>query len=85
MFYSYLFILKEVGGRLLEDASDDEVSEVKEADLHELQHIVHSLNNLEGSWSNWGKFRYETTNAILKYLQNNTSLMETVNYENTRF
>lgn len=76
MFYSYLFVLKEVGGRLLLDASDDEVSEVREADLVELQQIANSLNNLEGSWTNWGKFRYETTNEILKYLKNNTYLME---------
>lgn len=75
MFYSYLFVLREIGGRLLVDSSDDEVSEVWEADLTELGQIVYNLNNIEGSWSNWGKFRYETSNAILKYLESNASVL----------
>lgn len=67
-FYSYLFILREKGGRLLLDAIDDEVSEVKEVDLEELKVIVENLNNIKGKWVDWGKFRYTTTNAILQYL-----------------
>lgn len=75
MFYSYLFILKEIGGRLLIDASDDEVSEIWEANLKELGEIVKDLNNIEGGWSDWGKFRYETSNAILKYLESNSKTL----------
>lgn len=69
MFYSYLFVLKETGGRLLVDASDDEISEIKEVNIEELEIVVNSLNNIQGRWRDWGKFRYETTNAILRYLK----------------
>lgn len=68
-FYSYLFILKEVAGNLLVDAADDEVSEIIEADLQTLESIVHTLNSIQGQWSDWGKFRYESSNAILEYLK----------------
>lgn len=71
MFYSYLFILKETGGRLLVDASDDEISEVKEVDIDGLEQVVNSLGSITGRWSDWGKFRYVTTNAILEYLREN--------------
>lgn len=67
-FFSYLFILREKGGNLLLDATDDEVSEVLEADLEKFKNIVENLNNIKGKWSDWGKFRYATSNAILKYL-----------------
>jgi 8-oxo-dGTP diphosphatase len=68
MFYSYLFILKEVGGRLLEDALDDEISRIKEVDIEGLRQVVESLYNAPGSWADWGKFRYITSNAILSFL-----------------
>lgn len=70
MFYSYLFILREKGGRLLEDASDDEVSQVREVDMTELELTARGLLNLKGRWSDWGRFRYETTNAVLEFLRN---------------
>jgi len=69
MFYSYLFILDEVGGRLLEDASDDEVSEVREVDIDQLAEIAESLRNIKGKWRDWGQFRYVTTNAVVKQLE----------------
>lgn len=69
MFYSYIFILDEKDGRLLEDASDDEISEVREVDLDGLEKIVASLDKIEGKWSDWGRFRYATSNAVLKYLR----------------
>ncbi len=72
MFYSYLFILKESGGRLLEDAEDDEISEVKEADLKEFQEALGILKNICGKWEDWGRFRYETSRAVLNYLRNNS-------------
>ncbi|MCX7712026.1 MAG: NUDIX hydrolase [Clostridia bacterium] len=68
-FFSYLFILKEKSGRLLEDASDDEVSEVREVDVGGLEEIALSLNRIEGEWSDWGKFRYITTNEIYQILK----------------
>lgn len=69
MFYSYIFILDEIGGRLLMDASDDEISGVREADIGELEEIVRSLDSINGKWHDWGKFRYITSNAVLNYLK----------------
>lgn len=69
MFYSYVFILDEVRGRLLEDASDDEVSEIREVDKEGLAQIAQSLYDLKGKWQDWGKFRYVTTNAALQWLE----------------
>jgi ADP-ribose pyrophosphatase len=69
MFYSYLFILDEKKGRLLLDASDDEISEVKEVYPSELYFYINKLNNIVGKWSDWGKFRFTTSNAILKLLE----------------
>lgn len=69
MFYSYIFILDETGGRLLLDASDDEIDEIREVDLDGLEEIVGALDKIEGKWSDWGRFRYATSNAVLKYLR----------------
>jgi 8-oxo-dGTP diphosphatase len=69
MFYSYIFILDETGGRLLEDASDDEISEVREVSLEELRQIADSLGRIPGRWNDWGRFRYVTTYAAFKFLR----------------
>ncbi|MCX7922740.1 MAG: NUDIX hydrolase [Clostridia bacterium] len=71
MFYSYMFILKETGGRLLLDASDDEISEVREVNIEGLSEVLSTLKDLPGKWNDWGRFRYETTNAIFKFLTSN--------------
>lgn len=70
MFYSYLFLLREVSGRLLLDATDDEVSEIREVKIEELEEIARLLRNIDGKWADWGNFRFETTNAYIKYLKN---------------
>lgn len=69
MFYSYVFILAETGGRLLEDASDDEVSAISEIGLDELEKIVDELGNIQGKWKDWGKFRHVTSGAVLDFLR----------------
>ena len=69
MFYSYIFILDEVGGRLLEDASDDEISEIREVDMNGLAKIVRSLEGIKGKWQDWGQFRSITSNAVLQHLK----------------
>ncbi len=69
MFYSYIFILDEIGGRLLEDASDDEISSIREVDLSGLEIIAADLDSIKGKWHDWGKFRYITTSAVLRYLK----------------
>lgn len=68
MFYSYLFIMEEKGGKLLEDATDDEVSEIREVDLTQLKETALELLKIENRWKDWGKFRYESTNAIAECL-----------------
>lgn len=71
MFYSYVFILKEKAGRLLEDASDDEVSGVKEMDLEELKQAAILLSEIKGKWSDWGNFRHASTMAVYNFLNTN--------------
>ena len=68
-FFHTFFILREKSGHLLEDASDDEVSEVKEIGLDELERIVDELDTIQGKWRDWGKFRYVTSGAVLKFLR----------------
>jgi len=68
MFYSYLFILKELKGRLLLDALDNEISDVKEVSLEELQFAVEKLNHIKDKWKDWGRFRYITSNGIIELL-----------------
>ena len=67
-FYSFLFHLKELSGRLLEDATDDEVCEVTEADCERLCALSQKLLTLENPWSDWGLFRNLTTSAIYDYM-----------------
>lgn len=74
MFYSYMFILSEKGGRLLQDASDDEISEVRVVNTDELAAIVAKLNGIRGKWSDWGRFRHVTSNAVLDALKKRTQL-----------
>lgn len=76
MFYSYLFILRETGGRLLEDASDDEVSEVREVGLGELDRMAAVLDDIQGKWRDWGKFRYVTSGAMAELLRNRVNLRD---------
>jgi 8-oxo-dGTP diphosphatase len=79
MFYSYVFILKETGGNLLLDATDDEVSEVKEVSLDELNGIKESLSSITGSWTDWGKFRFLSVKAAYSYLIEKRFMLE--NYD----
>lgn len=71
MFYSYVFIMREISGELLKDATDQEVSEVKLVGLTELSAVADKLMNIEGVWHDWGRFRYITTRAVYEYLSGN--------------
>lgn len=66
-FYSFLFHLRETGGRLLEDATDNEVSAIKEADRLVFEEVVQKLQCLPGKWKDWGVFRYVTTKEMADY------------------
>ncbi len=67
-FYSFFFHMKEAGGRLLEDATDQEVSEVLETGSEELYKLSENLLNLQKEWRDWGKFRYLTTHVVADYV-----------------
>jgi hypothetical protein len=61
--------MKETGGKLLTDATDDEVSKVNEVDIDTLFEVADNLSNITGKWQDWGKFRYVTTNAVARCLK----------------
>ncbi len=68
-FYSFLFHLREAGGRLLEDATDDEVSGVREVDAEQLEELSGQLLSIRPDWRDWGRFRHETTHAFVSYFK----------------
>ena len=65
-FYSYLFVIKEVSGNLISDATEDEISEYKEVDDKELEELVETLTSIEGGWRDWARFRAELIKFYLK-------------------
>lgn len=69
-FYSFVFLLDETGGRLLEDALEDEVCEVLEADQAGMERALERLKTFGDDiyWAEWGKFRYLTTAAAMHAL-----------------
>ncbi len=68
-FHSFLFHVKETGGRLMVDATDDEVSDVMEADQTILETLAHRLLHIREDWRDWGRFRHLTTAAISQYMR----------------
>lgn len=66
-FYSFLFHMKEIGGRILEDATEDEVSAYLEADAKLLYELTDRLLTIRPSWRDWGLFRHTTTSAVATY------------------
>ena len=69
IFNSYIFILKEIRGRLLLDSLDDEISDIKEATVEELEIIVEKLKQIKSRWKDWGRFRYITSKKIVELLK----------------
>ncbi|MBZ4647105.1 MAG: hypothetical protein JG777_2594 [Clostridia bacterium] len=67
-FYSYIFWLKETGGKILEDALEDEISEYKEVDKEQLLEIVNVLEKFQTEWKDWCRFRAQTTGFILQFM-----------------
>lgn len=68
-FHSFFFHLQEAGGELLIDATDDEVSEIKEVDADGLNRLSRHLADIEPGWKDWGAFRFLTTNVIADYAE----------------
>ncbi len=67
-FYSFVFVLKETGGNILEDATEDEICEYIEADKQQLEHISHNLETNTSNWHDWCSFRMQTTSFIIPYI-----------------
>lgn len=67
-FISFVFHLKETGGRILEDATEQEIRDFLEADPVTLQQICHNMETYQGSWQDWCQFRFQTTSFLLPYL-----------------
>lgn len=58
-FYSYLFGINEISGKLIEDATEDEISDYREIGIRELNDMASRLINIEGAWKDWCGFRSE--------------------------
>lgn len=58
-FYSYLFGITELSGNLIEDATEDEISDYREIGIKELNDMAARLINVEGAWKDWCGFRSE--------------------------
>lgn len=58
-FYSYLFGISELSGNLIQDATEDEISDYMEVDTEELKALGNKLRNTEGAWRDWCIFRSE--------------------------
>jgi hypothetical protein len=46
------------------------VSELREVEMAGLEEIANKLRSIDGKWADWGKFRFETTSAYVRYLKN---------------
>ena len=66
-FYSYLFIIKEISGNIIDDASEDEIADFKEVDFEGLIRLSAVLSSIEGGWRDWARFRTE----LIKFYINN--------------
>ena len=67
-FISFVFHLKETGGTILEDATEQEIHEFLEADKKMLTRICRNIEQHRGSWQDWCQFRLQTTSFLLPYL-----------------
>lgn len=65
-FYSYLFVISESSGNLIEDATEDEITGYREIDIDELKDVERKLSSVEGSWRDWCSFRVKLIDFYLK-------------------
>ena len=56
-FYSFLFVLNETGGEILKDATENEISGIRECDEKGLKDAEMYLKNNGGNWKDWCAFR----------------------------
>ena len=67
-FYSFVFILQETGGTILEDATEDEICEYIEADKQKLIEISENLAANTSNWHDWCSFRMQSTSFVIPYI-----------------
>lgn len=67
-FYSFVFHMEEVGGTILEDATQDEICEFIEVDKEKLVEITNILSDNKSNWRDWCSFRMQSTSFIIPYL-----------------
>ena len=67
-FYTFVFHLQELGGNILEDATEDEICEYIEADKNKLKEIADNLASNTSNWHDWCSFRMQSTAFIIPYL-----------------
>ena len=58
-FYSYLFVINEISGQLLKDATQDEIADYLEVDDDGLLELLTTLESISGGWRDWAYFRSE--------------------------
>lgn len=58
-FYSYLFVISEISGELIKDATQDEISDYLEVDTDGLKSLYETLSSVSGGWRDWALFRAE--------------------------
>ena len=68
-FYSYLFVINEISGELIKDATQDEIADYREVDVEGLVELYKTLTSVLGGWRDWALFRSE---LIKFYLSENT-------------
>lgn len=61
-FYSFLFLIAETGGEILKDATENEISGIRECDERELEIAEAHLTNNNGNWKDWCRFRARLLN-----------------------
>lgn len=67
LFYSFGFWLREIKGDLLTDATEREITAVSELNREELIEKIQVLRETEAEWSEWCRFRMESTSLILSF------------------
>lgn len=67
-FYTFVFLLEELGGNILEDATEDEICEFIEADKSKLEEISRNLDTNTSNWHDWCSFRMQSTSFIIPYI-----------------
>ena len=68
-FYSYLFLVDEIGGEILKDATENEISGIREMDAQELKVLTAEFTKNEFRWKDWSKFRLQRLEFFNSYLE----------------